>query len=160
MLKEMEPYAGLPEQAKQAVLALSVVMERIRSLPKADRDDLYELVGAIREETDDETRRGIQRAMEEILAQIPIRTKPMPFPTADKALSRGLDAWAKHVGQTIRQLRERAGLSQTELAEKAGLTQSHVSRIENAAHSATHLTLEKVAKALHVDVGVVDPCVD
>jgi transcriptional regulator with XRE-family HTH domain len=68
--------------------------------------------------------------------------------------------WAEHVSRRIRELRNGAGLNQGELARAAGLTQSHISRLENARHSATHLTLTKVAEALDVGIGVIDPCVD
>jgi ribosome-binding protein aMBF1 (putative translation factor) len=96
--------------------------------------------------------------MLEILSQAPSRSRPMPL--ADQPMKPGLKKRADQVGGAIRGLRERAGLNQSELAEKAGLTQSHVSRLENAGHSATHMTLEKIAKALGVTVGDLDPCID
>lgn len=71
-----------------------------------------------------------------------------------------LKAWAEHVGRKIQELRKAAGLTQVQLAERAGLPQSHISRLENAEHSATNLTLEKLAGALGVSVGDIDPCAD
>jgi DNA-binding XRE family transcriptional regulator len=154
-----ETYDSLPEAVKSAILALSILIERIGSLPKPDRDELFELLQEWRQADDPEEQRSVRRAMEEILAQIPIRTKPLSS-AAGEPMSRRLKAWAEHVGRRIRELREKAGLNQAELAEKAGLTQPHISRLENAEYSATNLTLEKIAKALGVRVGDLDPCVD
>jgi DNA-binding XRE family transcriptional regulator len=160
LTKELsEAYDSLPEQVKSVILALSILINRIGTLPKADRDDLFELLQEWRKADDPEGQRSIQRAMEEILAQIPVNVKPLLRPEGPP-MSRGLKCWAEHVGKKIREFRERARLTQVQLAEKAGLPQSHVSRLENAEHSATNLTLEKIAKALGVAVGDIDPCVD
>jgi len=157
--KELEAYTGLPEPAKQVVLALSIVIDRIGSLPKADREDMFELLKEFQKNDDVDERRSIQRAMEEILAQTPVFVRSMPL-AEEQPMRRGLKKWATYVGRKIRQLREEAGLSQTQLAEKAGLIQSHICRIERANHSPTNFTLQKIAKALGVDVGAIDPCLD
>jgi len=157
--KELAPYNQLSDDVKSAVLALSVLISRINRLPVADRDDLFELLQEWRKTGDPEETASIQRAMEEILAQTPITSSALPL-GEKKPFSGGLDRWAKHAGKKIRELREGAGLNQTQLAEKAGLTQSHISRIENAEHSATNFTLEKIAKALGIAVGDLDPCAD
>lgn len=154
-----ETYASLPQSVKPAILALSVLIERIGSLPKADRDDLFELLQEWRKTENAEEQESIHRAMEEILAQVPTTTKPL-FPVEEESLSRGLKPWAEHVGQRIRVLRTQGGITQSDLASRAGLPQSHISRLENAEHSATHLTLEKIANALGVPVGEIDPCAD
>lgn len=156
MMTSLGSFAVLPESSKPALLALSVLIDRVSTLPPADRDDLFELLDGWRKAGDAEERRSIHRAMEEILAQAPIGVTPMPL-DEPAPLTRGLKAWTEHVGRTIKELRERAGLNQTELAERAGLRQSHISRLENAEHSPTHLTLEKIAQALGVEVGTIDP---
>ncbi len=154
-----QAYDSLPDDVKSVILAMSVLIDRIGSLPKADRDDLFDLLQAWRRAGDPEEQRSIRRAMEEILAQIPVTVKPMPM-HSDKPLSRGRKRWAEHVGRKIKALREQGGLSQVQLGEKADLPQSHISRLENAEYSPTHLTLEKIARALDVSVGDIDPCVD
>jgi ribosome-binding protein aMBF1 (putative translation factor) len=98
--------------------------------------------------------------MEEILSQVPVAMRALPLPLEQKPLSDGRRAWAEHVGRKIKELRELSGLTQVKLAEKAGLPQSHISRIENAEYSPTHVTIEKIAKALNVVVGKIDPCSD
>lgn len=154
-----QSYDKLPDQIKSGMLALSILIDRIGSLPQADRDELFELLQAWRKASDPEEQQSIRRAMEEVLAQIPVSVKSMELPR-EKALSRGLSGWAEHVGKRIKELREKAGLTQVQLAEKAGLPQSHVSRLENAEHSATNMTLEKISRALGVSVGEIDPCAD
>lgn len=161
LTKELsQAYDSLPEAVKSAILALSILIDRIGLLPKPDRDDLFELLQEWRKADDPEEQRCIRRAMEEVLAQIPVTIKPMPLPNERPPLERGLKAWAEHVGRRIRELRERAKLTQAQLAEKAGLPQSHICRLEKAEHCATHKTLEKIATALGIDTGTIDPCVD
>ncbi len=148
-----------PKAATSVLLALSVLIDRLELLPKADRDDLFELLQAWRTASTEEEQRSIRRAVEEILAQTAVSVTPMPL-GEDKPLARGLKNWADHVGKKIRALREGAGLTQAQLAGRAGLPQSHISRLENAEHSATNMTLEKIAKALDVSVHEIDPCAD
>jgi ribosome-binding protein aMBF1 (putative translation factor) len=133
------------------------LIERIECLSSADRDNLFELFQEWRKAEDQEERRAIRQAAEEILEQGPPAVKPM-FPAGDVAMPKGLLSWAEHVGKKIRELREQAGLTQVALAETAGLPQSHISRLENAEHSATRMTLEKIASALGVQVRDIDPC--
>lgn len=92
--------------------------------------------------------------MEEILAQTPIRSTPMPMPDEP---SLPANKWAEHVGRRIQELRKAARLTQIQLAERADLPQSHISRLENAEHSPTNHTLEKIARALGTSVRDLDP---
>jgi DNA-binding XRE family transcriptional regulator len=129
-----------------------------RRLSSADFDEFIELVRRLRKADDQEEYDSWLRAIGELLEQQPVGAEP--FPLADEPMPPGLKRWAEHVGRSIRKLRKRAGMTQTDLARAAGLTQSHVSRLENAEHSGTHLTLTKIAKALGVEVGEIDPCTD
>jgi DNA-binding transcriptional regulator YiaG len=52
------------------------------------------------------------------------------------------------VGGEIRKRRKKLGLSQKELAERVGIPQTHVSRLETGKHAPTHVTVERLAKAL------------
>lgn len=151
---EMKTYGRLRSEVKSGVLALSILIDRISSLPNADRDDLFELLQEWSKTDEAEEKESLQRAMEEILAQIPISVRSLP---AVGEAPGALRSWAEQVGGKIKQLRTKEGMSQQELAEKAGLPQSHISRIENAQHSATHKTLQKVARALGVKVVKIDP---
>jgi transcriptional regulator with XRE-family HTH domain len=57
-------------------------------------------------------------------------------------------------GRALREMRQRAGLSQRELAERIGTTQSAVARMENGATQPKFCTLEKLAEALRQDLYV------
>lgn len=75
----------------------------------------------------------------------------------DRRNPQGLTKHRAYVGQQIRELRERQHMSQQELAEKAGIPQSHVSRLENGKHTATYLTVKRIAQALNTRPSVIDP---
>lgn len=131
---------GLPLEDRAVALALTVLVERIRSLSKADREELEDLL----------------KTMEEILAQVPTTLREMPLARTGAGGS-SLSNWKEFVAKRIRELRSKAKLTQAELAEKAGLPQSHVSRLETAQYSATRMTLEKLASALGVPLSKLDP---
>lgn len=150
---------SLSEEAQQYALALTVMTNRMSTLPEDDREDVFKLMSCWSRSTDSEERTAIKRAMIEILTQAPITVTPMPSLDDRSELGKS-KTWATHVGTRIRKLREQAGLSQSQLAEKAGLPQSHISRIETATYTATYMTLEKIAKALDVSVKDLDPTLD
>lgn len=52
------------------------------------------------------------------------------------------------IGERIKQLREAAGLTQTQLAEKTGLKQENINRIEKGKYSTGQDILTKIASAL------------
>jgi len=52
----------------------------------------------------------------------------------------------------LKQWRERRGLTQEQLASKAGLSRGFLARLETARHDPKLSTLEKLAKALKVDI--------
>ena len=149
-----EVLKSLPQELHQVLLAISVLSTQFAKLNKDDRSDMIELIGCLAQSSDPEERQEIHTAMIEILAGKETATVPLPL-DATPVLSK----WAEHVGVKIRTLRTTAGMTQQQLAEKAGLQQSHISRIESAEYSPTHMTLSKIAKALDVDVGTIDPCV-
>ncbi|MGP0062178.1 MAG: helix-turn-helix domain-containing protein [Isosphaeraceae bacterium] len=153
MLTEDRP---IPQVAMTA--ALRSLIERIRALPRADLEELIDLVQHLHESDDPEESAGLIRAIEELLEQRPVAVRDCRL--TDQAMPPVLKRWAEQVGRRIRELRKGAGLNQAELARAAGLTQSHISRLENAEHSATHLTLTKIAGALGVVVGDIDPSTD
>ncbi len=73
------------------------------------------------------------------------------------AFSRGfevpLDADIKlRFGQRLRELRQTRGLSQEELAFRAKLHRTYVSSAERGARNVALVNLEKLAKALDVDI--------
>src|SRR5262245_46152789 len=53
--------------------------------------------------------------------------------------------------EKLKQLREKAGMSQGELAERAGLTRQAVSRLEGADNEPGWRTVQRLARALGLD---------
>lgn len=154
LTKELnQTYGRLPEEAKQVILALSLLITRIQSLPKADQQDLFELMKEW-PKADETERTNIHQTMEEILAQMPLRVQKEELPASLEPVTTG---WASHVGKLIKKFRDEKGWTQAQLSEKAGLPQSHICRLERAEHSATHKTLTKLAAALGKEVSDFDP---
>jgi DNA-binding XRE family transcriptional regulator len=138
-------------------MALAIIGRRMCRLSAEDRKDLFELIEALPDADSTEERESIFIAMREILEQGPLRVHEMePEPGTPGA---GLQKWMNFIGGRIRTLRERAGLTQTELAARSGLPQSHISRLENAKHSPSHVTLQKIAQALGEDISELDPSI-
>ena len=135
-------------------LAIAVLADRIASLPKADKDDLFELTKILFSADCDEERQSAMRAMDEIMEQRPLA---LVRPEEPDGNPEPLKKWLEYISKRIRDERVKAGLNQTDLAERSGLTQSHISRLENGAHSPNHATIKKIAEALGISASQLDP---
>jgi len=58
----------------------------------------------------------------------------------------------ERMAMRLKQWRERRGMTQEQLATKAGLSRGFLARLETARHDPKLSTLEKLAKALKVDI--------
>ncbi len=141
-------------QEAALTMAIAVLIERIRALPKEDKNDLFELSKALFVAETTEEEESAANAMREILEQAPIKIKTLDLNTET---GQGLKKWIDYVAGRIKEARESAGLTQIELSKKAGLPQSHISRLENGQHSPSFATLEKIAKALDIPISQLDP---
>jgi len=56
-------------------------------------------------------------------------------------------------GQRLRELRQAKGLSQEELAFRAGLHRTYVSSAERGQRNVALINLEKLSRALEIDIG-------
>lgn|GEM_PF-251475 len=56
------------------------------------------------------------------------------------------------IGRKIQSIREKKGITQDQLGERAGINAKYVSAIERGRKNLTVLTLEKLAKALDVEI--------
>ena len=140
-----------PRAERDVSAALSIVLDRVDHLSSADRGHYYRLLEARHEATEKVELDAIDRVLREILEQAPVCAVPLaPEPGPRTVL-------AQAVGDEVRSRREAAGLTQSKLAELTGIPQSHISRLENAEHSAHRYTLEKIAAALGVTVSELDP---
>jgi transcriptional regulator with XRE-family HTH domain len=61
-------------------------------------------------------------------------------------------------GQRLRELRQAHGLSQEELAYRAGLHRTYVSSAERGERNVSLVNIERLAKALEVDMREFFPC--
>ena len=137
------------------MLALTVLRDRVRSLPAEDRQDLYELSKIIMTTDSAEEFEGAATAMYEILEKQPAcGVSEMRFHAQPPA---ELAKWLKYVSKRIRDVRRAANLTQKELAAQTGLPQSHISRLENGKHSPSRTTLTKVAAATGKKLSDLDP---
>lgn len=59
-------------------------------------------------------------------------------------------AVSKKIGQNLRKLRERKGISQEQLALNAGLNRAYIGYIERGERNPSTDTLVKIAKALKI----------
>jgi DNA-binding XRE family transcriptional regulator len=135
-------------------MAVAVLIERIRDLPKEDKDDLFAISKALFEAETPEELRAARKAYQEILDQRPGRI--LPFSVEDGPI--GMDGWLAFVSQKIKEAREGVNMTQDDLEKTTGLPQSHISRLENGVHSPSSSTLEKIAKATGKPVSFFDPC--
>jgi len=58
----------------------------------------------------------------------------------------------ERVAMRVKEWRDRRGLTQEQLADKAGISRGYLARLETARQDPKLSTLEKIAKALKVDV--------
>lgn len=152
--KQLRSEGGINHAA--LTMAISIFIDRIRTLPKEDRNDLYDLTKELAKAEKCEDTESIAMAMLEILEQDSVRVKELNL-AAEEQPGKGLQKWMDYVSEKIRVLRKEADMTQEELAEKTGLPQSHISRLESAKHSPSRATLEKIANALGVPVSAFDP---
>jgi DNA-binding XRE family transcriptional regulator len=142
-------------EGKATALAVSVVVARIFHLSKEDRDDLFALVKEMPSAKTEADILDIVATMTEILEGDCVKVH-----RADLAESTdqpdNWKHWTRWVSGKIRDARNEAGITQEQLAERSGLPQSHISRIENAKHSPSRATIEKIAKALAKPVSFFD----
>jgi transcriptional regulator with XRE-family HTH domain len=60
---------------------------------------------------------------------------------------------ARQLADSLRHLRQRAGITQTEMARRLGISQPTLNRLENAAQNTTLKTLNALCRALACSVG-------
>lgn len=66
--------------------------------------------------------------------------------------SREKQKFAKYIGNKLREVREKTGLSQEQLSEKAGYYRTYVGHIENGKHSPSVHTMWRLAHAMDMDL--------
>ena len=138
--------------------AVKNIIDRLKSFSLDDRKEFLALLLQVQETDDQEEYESLVRAIEEIWEQKPIVAEP--FPADEQPMSEGLKKWTMHAAGRVKELREKAGMSVAALAEAAGLPPEYVGLVKQAQESASNFALAKIADALHVEVGVIDPIAD
>ncbi len=146
-------------EQQRMLLALGIILSRVKKLSSEDCDDLFALFTEYRQAQTEEDRRAADAGIMEILEQEKVSVRRLSFDD-NNTPSAKLNNWINWISKKIHDLRQESKLSQIELAERSGLPQSHISRLENGKHSPSRYTLEKLAEALGVDISVFDPTVD
>ena len=147
-------------QELSLALAFAILVDRVKGLPKEDRQDLYELMLELPKAESSGDVSEVLDAMLEILDQEPVRTVTIEQTKLDPQAGPGLKKWIDVVSERIRHSRIEAKLTQQELADRADIPQSHISRLENGKHSPSFATLEKIAAALNRPVSDLAPSAD
>lgn len=63
----------------------------------------------------------------------------------------------QRIGQQLKELREQAGLNQTQMAERTGLLQPNIARVEAGKYNVNIDTLNKMAEALGAEIEIKKP---
>jgi len=144
---------GVDVRDAALTMAIAVLVERIRSLPDEDRDELFKLSKLLIAPENPEQERCAMAAFREILDQGKGRVES--FFAEEEPI--GLENWIEFVSKKIKTAREDADLTQSDLEKKTGLPQSHISRLENGVHSPSASTLAKIAEATGKPLSYFDP---
>lgn len=139
------------------------IVARLMKMPESKRQRFMELSQLYQHATDSEEQAEILHVVIELvqpeLLGITWNRGQVANPTenVDAEAVRSVAAYRKAVGRRIKAVRIGKKMTQSALADAAGLPQSHISRLEKGVHAATGSTIEKIARALGVDPGELDP---
>jgi len=147
-----------PEEIDPQVVVAAYLLHRMAALPKEAIGDLASLATELAECANEDELRGIVTTIKEIL--FPELLGEMMEENSEELNDENLSKYGKMVGETIRRLRIAKNWTQEVLAASADLSQEHVSRLETGTYSPSRKTIEKLAKALSVQVRDIDPTAD
>lgn len=146
---------------EQALLNVKAEFKRVlESLPIETAEDLIELLGMHKHETDAKVKSGIAQTIEEILfpsSMIVDLKEEYDLEQESPDVRERVKDYRQKSGECIRARRVELGMSQDDLANLAGISQSHVCRLETGVHVPTHATIQKVAEALKIHPSMLDP---
>ena len=155
MSTTLENIRSMSIERASVSMAVGIVMDRVSRLDEHDQHDLFRLAKALPLAKTDPEQEAIYGAMLEIIEQDAGSVRAIPEPSVDAGQK--LAKWKRHVADRVKELRTVAKLTQENLARKADLPQSHVSRIEQAHLAPSSKTIDKLAAALGVEPGEIDP---
>ena len=138
-------------------IAVAVLVERLQNLPKESYNDLMTLSSEIATCETPEECFDIMETMREIMFPEIVGELHLGNKIGSLTQTASIQSRCVWIGTKIKEKRQALHLTQEELAEKSDLPQSHISRLEGGKHSPSRKTLEKIAKALGIDIGDLDP---
>ena len=152
---------GRPSSRDDARQAVRRTMNAwLASLPKELAEDLKELFSLMSNAANDSERKEIAATITELLypdTLIVELEKKHRLDSDDQAARNRLTGYRKKVGRTIAKFRQEKGMSQTELGEAVGISARAACADWKQIHAPTHVTIERVAKALGVCPSQIDP---
>jgi DNA-binding XRE family transcriptional regulator len=148
----------IPIELTSSHIAVAFLVERFQKMSPEDLKDIFTLMeDMLNPETSRKERMEIFEAVREILFPESIGEVRMgPLAGVDHVPAK-LQKRMDYIGRTIKRLRKAKALTQKDLAKRSGLPQPHISRLERGIHSPSFKSLTKIAKALGVEVGELDP---
>jgi DNA-binding XRE family transcriptional regulator len=134
------------------------LLKRFKELPDESLRDIVLLMEIITNpETPPEERNDMYETIREILFPQLIGTVQIGHIGQTEQIPDKVQQRTNWVGNKVKKRREKKGFTQSKLAEKSGLRQPQISRLEAGLHSPSFKTLEKIANALGITVGDLDP---
>ena len=130
--------------------------KRIVQLSKRELGTLKELAVTFAEAPEEERTEILETILEVLLPEERIGGISDGEEVSKEARDK-VDGCRLFIGDKIRKSRQKLGWTQKQLAAEAGIPQSHVSRLERGMHAPTIITIERLAKALQVAPGQLDP---
>ncbi|HTQ40998.1 MAG TPA: helix-turn-helix transcriptional regulator [Pirellulales bacterium] len=136
------------------------LLNLLERLPLKKQERLLELSRLFKDACDDAEKCEIRETMAEVI----FRARPLTAsPVDDDVTKVEIDKLSNHrryVAKQIKKLRVKSGMTQGQLAKKAKLPQPHIARLESGYHAPTYKTIERIAGALGVEPGIIDPAYD
>ncbi|MBN2209998.1 MAG: helix-turn-helix transcriptional regulator [Sedimentisphaerales bacterium] len=146
-----------PEIYSPEHIAVAFLLKRFEKLSKESYDDLMSLgLNATKCQTEEEYLE-IMETMREILFPDELIGKIHKGRAGSIHQTDNLKKRSDWIGKQIKEKRMKKGWTQDDLAKKCELPQPHISRLEAGVHSPSNKTLKKIAKALGISVGDLDP---
>ncbi|HAH47939.1 helix-turn-helix transcriptional regulator [Gimesia sp.] len=136
----------------------------LKKLPETKAIRIAELWNLHRDSTDPDEQNEIIDALVEIVYSIFCKCDWVSSQELDSIVdpetARRVESYRKKVGVRIKAARKIRNWTQQELANAAKMPQSHVSRLEQGKHAATDITIQKLADALGIPAGELDPSME
>lgn len=148
-----------PEDVSQEQLIALLLSKKLQSLSKEATEDLMSLVPEL-----------VACDSREVFSEIAETVREIIFPELIGGIQHGsagpvsttanLEVRMRFVGGKIKEARCAKNWTQDKLAEESNIPQGYISKLESGQHSPNHRTLQRLAAAMGVEVGQLDPSND